>query len=1773
MQIQKLQWSFLLFFVFTISNLFGQSKDPFIPYVNDAGQLIHSRPTDGQPLPENLLMACPSTNNLQTPMNQNNGQRGIMFDIVALSNITINCFETNLAAGTTPIAIYYKVGTHVGFQNNAAAWTLLGTAPSVTSLGNNVNTPIPLNINIPVTAQCTVAFYITRTQGTGPIINYTNGTATGALLSADANMRILQGTGKDYPFGASFQPRNFNGRVFYTTNGPGGGPGNVNGPTAVCAGSSNTYTLSTTGWTSYNWTVPAGTTIVSGQNTGSITVLSGPNSGNVCVTPSGPCGPAPQVCLPVSQAPNPSSTITQTNVACFGGNTGSATINPSPAGAYTYQWSPSGGNGQTANGLTAGVYTVTATNSGNCRTIQTVTITQPPTGVSTSSLPTNVLCNGQTNGSIFLTVNGAVNPIGYSWSNGAITQNLSNIAAGTYTVTVTDGSGCTSTRTTTVSQPSVLSSTVNPINIGCNGSFSGAIDLTPTGGTTGYTYLWNTGSGSQDLGSLGAGTYSVTVTDANGCTTSNAVTLTQPAALTTSTTQVIPQTCSYNGSVNINVSGGVTNYTYNWSNGANTQNISGLNPGTYTVTITDANGCTISNGPNNIINIAPPTVTLNSITNVTCNGLLNGAVNINTQGGTPQYLYQWSNGATTQNLTGIAAGSYNVTVTDSLGCILNLSSLNVTQPNQLVAVDAVTDLRCFNDNSGVMNVNPSGGTSPYNYLWNVGLTAQNLTSAPAGAYQVTITDANGCITTVSDTINQPTLLQTSTALVIPQTCSYNGSVDINVSGGVTNYTYNWSNGANTQNISGLNPGSYTVTITDANGCTITNGPNTIVNIAPPTVTLNSTTNVSCNGFLDGSISISAAGGTPQYVYLWSNGSTTQNLSGIAAGIYNVSVTDSLGCVLNLNAISVTEPAVLVSSNLVSDLLCFNDNSGTYNTSSNGGTSPYNYIWSNGATTQNLSGLAAGIYSVTINDSNGCINTIVDTILQPTALQTSTSLIIPQTCTYDGSIDINISGGTTGYLFNWSNGNTTEDISGLQPGNYDLTITDANGCTITNGPNTINNVAAQTVSLASTVNVSCNGLSNGSADIIVVGGTPQYVFNWNNGQTTEDISGLAAGNYDVTITDSLGCVSVITNIQISEPQILSSSNTQVDVLCNGGNNASIDLTVQGGTVNYSFVWSNGSTTEDLSAIVVGNYDVTITDANGCISTSSATITEPTALQTSTALIIPQTCSYDGSIDVNVSGGVSGYIFNWSNGASTEDITGLLSGTYDLTITDANGCTISNLSNTVNLIGSQTANTNQITAVTCNGFVDGAIDITVSGGSLPYNFLWSNGSTNEDQVNLTAGNYDVTITDSLGCIVAINAINVTEPNLLTVSNTPTDLLCNGAANGSIILSIQGGTTPYSYLWSNGATTQNISNLSGSTNDVTVTDANGCITNQLAISIFEPTAILLTNISVIDASCGVNDGTINLDVNGGTGVYAYSWTNGSSTEDINGLGGGTYTLIVTDANNCTVTTQAIQVNASPAVYISTTATNELCAQPGTGSVEALTTGGTSPFNYIWSNGETTEDISNLNAGSYTVTITDADNCTFTSSINILTPFVPTLSSGMMPTMAGDTSVYFGDTHSLLGGVNQTTQNVTYGWTFNGPGNPNFTNPTGIQTNIDPDTDGQYTFVISATSGDGCLSTDTIYVFVERLNPQIPNAFTPNGDGINDIFQVVDLDKELINEFKIYDKWGQLVFDDITKGFWDGTFNGEMQNRDVYIYVIGWRSSNRNEAEIKRGAITLIR
>ncbi len=392
-------------------------------------------------------------------------------------------------------------------------------------------------------------------------------------------------------------------------------------------------------------------------------------------------------------------------------------------------------------------------------------------------------------------------------------------------------------------------------NVSCNGANDGSINLTVTGGAscTAYTFNWSNGATTEDVNNLRAGTYSVTVTDANGCSTSSSFTLTEPAQLLSSGVAAT-YVCGHNvscagsndGSINLTVTGGAscTAYTYLWSNGATTEDVSNLTAGSYSVTITDANGCSTTS---NFTLTEPDELRVRSITsatfecgyNISCNGASDGSIDLTPEGGATcvAYTYNWSNGATTEDLSGLTAGTYSVTITDANGCSTT-ASITLTEPALLQSSGIAatyacgTNVSCNGASDGSINLTATGGADcrAYTFNWSNGATTEDVSNLTAGTYSVTVTDANGCSTTSSFTLTQPALLQSS-GIAATYVCGTNvscngasdGSINLSATGGAdcAAYSYAWSNGATTEDISGLTAGTYTVTVTDVNGCSTT----------------------------------------------------------------------------------------------------------------------------------------------------------------------------------------------------------------------------------------------------------------------------------------------------------------------------------------------------------------------------------------------------------------------------------------------------------------------------------------------------------------------------------------------------------------------------------------------------------------------------------------------------------------------------------------------------------------------------------------------------------------------------------------------------------------------------------------------------------------------------------------------------------------------------------------------------------------------------------------
>ncbi len=981
---------------------------------------------------------------------------------------------------------------------------------------------------------------------------------------------------------------------------------------------------------------------------------------------------------PISVAISSSS-----NPSCFNGNNGSLTATASDGTTpHTYLWS-TGASTSTISGLSAGTYTTTVTDAGGITATASSTLTQPTQLQGTATTSTNVSCNGGSDGSASISGTGGSSPYTYSWSNGATSSSVSSLSAGTYTVTITDANGCTLSNATSISQPTQLQGTATTsTNVSCNGGSDGSASISGTGGSSPYTYSWSNGATSSSVSSLSAGTYTVTITDANGCTLSNATSISQPTQLQGTATTSTNVSCNggSDGSASISGTGGSSPYTYSWSNGATNSTASSLAAGTYTVTITDANGCTLSN----TTTVTEPTAIGTSITaqsNVSSNGGSDGSATAAGSGGTGAYTYSWNNGATTAAASSLSAGTYTVSVTDGNGCGPATTTVTITEPAVSVAVSisAQSNVSCNGSSDGGLTASASSGTTPYTYAWSNGATSSTINGLFAGTYTITVTDAAATTATASATITQPTQLQGTASTSTNVSCNggTDGSASISGTGGSSPYTYSWSNGATNSTASSLAAGTYTVTITDANGCTLSN----TTTVTEPTAigaSITAQSNVSSNGGSDGSATAAGSGGTGAYTYSWNNGATTATVSSLSANTYTVSVTDGNGCGPVTTTVTITEPSAIVASIAVdSNVSCNGGSDGGATASGSGGSSPYTYLWSNSATSASVTGVTAGTYTVTVTDNSGTTATASGTITQPTQLQGTASTSTNVSCNggTDGSASISGTGGSSPYTYSWSNGATSSTASSLAAGTYTVTITDNNGCTLSNAT-TVTEPTALVVSITAQSNVSSNGGSDGSATAAGSGGTGVYTYSWNNGATTATVSSLSAGTYTVSVTDGNGCGPATTTATITEPaaNLLASMAIDSNVTCNGGSDGGATASASGGSSPYTYFWSNSATTASITGVTAGTYTVTVTDNNGISATANGTITQGSAVQVSPFQITQTSCAgNDGSILVTGIGGVTPYTYNWSNSDTGSFIGGLVVGNYMVTVSDANGCT--------------------------------------------------------------------------------------------------------------------------------------------------------------------------------------------------------------------------------------------------------------------------------------------------------------------------------------------------------------------------------------------------------------------------------------------------------------------------------------------------------------------
>lgn len=869
-------------------------------------------------------------------------------------------------------------------------------------------------------------------------------------------------------------------------------------------------------------------------------------------------------------------------------------------------------------------------------------------------------------------------------------------------------------------------------------------------------------------------------------------------------------------------------------------------------------------------------------THVKCAGENNGSIMLSIAGGQAPYIYNWSNGAATNSLSNVAAGDYTLTITDATNRQLILNT-TVNQP-QVLELQATTTQTGCGASTGSIDLQVSGGTAPYSYNWSNEAATQDISNLAAGTYSVVVTDANQCSTTAEYSI------QGSSAMDVRLSGGYNvcttTAITASITGGTAPYTYRWSTGETSASITPAAEGTYSLTVTDASGCTATASTVTTTSSEPIRISYEYSS-PSCSNGTDGWIDIAVSGGSGSYTYSWSNGSTTEDLEGIGAGSKTITITDSNGCSATAAINLPQAPSIGIMATEIIHADC-QGNLGGITVSAYNGSAPYTYTWSNGATGESLEGLESGYYTVTVTDDMGCSSSRTFQIRQPSAPRVSIS---GGGCGNE-TLTAVVSGGSGPYTYDWNTGSTDGSI-GAEPGSYYyVVVTDANGCTA-EADIQVDEIGSS-INLTTTVaNPVCAGEATGSVDLTIEGGEGSYTIIWSNGATTEDLENLSPGTYGVIVTDESGCTQSA-SVTISSPAAITLQATEtISANCYGL--GGITVAAQGGTAPYTYNWTHGATGESLEDLTAGQYTVTATDANGCQRQQTFSITE----EQGPVISINTTGNCGSQTLTAVADGNSGpYTYQWSTGQTTASITPTASGTYNVVVTDANGCTAT-AATELSLSESTLSISARVTAAGCAGSADGSASIQVIGGTAPYTYDWSNGLTIASATNLTAGVYSVRVTDASGCYdVLAFEINQASPlNINLEASTPTSC---GQANGSLSAQVNGGAAPYTFQWNTGATTASISGLAAGTYTLAVADALGCSAEasfdvQPSYSGNQPSAWIEYCQDELIAKGSTADITVYFE---GEGPYTLTYTDGSSDH-----------TVTTAANPYVLTVQPLQ------------------------------------------------------------------------------------------------------------------------------------------------------------------------------------------------------------------------------------------------------------------------
>jgi gliding motility-associated-like protein len=1227
--------------------------------------------------------------------------------------------------------------------------------------------------------------------------------------------------------------------------------------------------------------------------------------------------------------------------------------------------------------------------------------------------------------------------------------------------------------------------------------------------------------------------------------------------------------------------GGTSPYNYSWNSVSTLSNGGISNPDAfpaantlYILTVTDFLGCAITDTV--AVNVSTPITISGSTINPSCFGYSDGAINISLSGGVPPFTFNWSNGMTTEDISSLSAGVYSVTIADVTLCQTVSASYVLMQPQPLTGSETFTDVSCFGGSDGSITLSVVGGNIPYSYLWNDTATTQNRNLLAAGNYSVTITDARGCEVIRNISLNEPAELIITNTLV-PVSCNggNNGAIDIAVTGGILPYSFNWSNGGITEDIDSLSAGNYMVTVTDSNSCVAI----AAIDIVQPTPlsVLFSSDDVSCYGGSNGAVTATVSGGTPAYTYLWSNNETDSSINNLTVGQYDLTVTDANGCVLS-SIVNIAQPDSIIVTATMQNLSCYQSNDGSIQLSISGGTVPYQYVWSNISNAQNQLQLPAATYSVTVTDNNGCIKTELYDITQPDilTLQLKGTELICQN-TFAGAIQSTVTGGTMPYEYLWNTGSADSSINSFPFGNYILTVTDNNNCIISDSFTIAEyqyiadfNITDAEVCLGESIAV----YDISTSDSIIISR------NWLWGDGTPD-TGInisheftAPGTYNVSLVIAMqnGCID-----SVSKPVVvreLPNAYAGPDVsICPG------ETTILAAMGGVYYEWLPNADSMPISPrlnivapIDTSIYVVRVSNLYGCVDYDSVQVNihavSPLQISNDT-LVCP-----GAEVQLEVSGGVT---YQWTphTDLSCSDCSNPVVFTdakrqYNVSATDVHGCSLSD-SVTVT-IAPLPNGISSISDTVCSG---ATIQLFAEEG---HNYLWQpkilldNHEIYNPVATLeTTTTFSLMVTNIFGCS-AVDYITVYVHDSINTELTDTVSVCLGNAAQIV------GNPQYTYQWtpSTGlscvACDTTVVNIPESALYIaTVASADGCfITDSVFVNIMP-----LPFVYAGDDMQLCEDDSMRIDAVTYRGTY-FTWTPAIGLSNPNILNpvvyataSATYQIEVRDSNGCT-NTDAMNIEAANQLGIHLDSMFRICEGQPLVLEADITFISDAGATYIW---YPSGLFSNPHANAQFIVPHDDEVITLIVESGNCKPDTQKIIIDVMPVPNVEADA---PEHVIAGEQFEITTASFRADTFSWYPEQLISCINNKCSKVHAAINAPTMFTVMVADTNGCMATDSVLVNVildcgDKIF--IPNSFTPNGDETNDRFCVRSLELMGIKTFRVFNRWGEMVFEtnDLNQ-CWDGKFNGTAVNPDVYVYYAEGICTN-GKIKMLKGNVTVIR